>query len=81
MTPFSFPMSWSVGLVLMLAWGGTGYYAGDHNRNNAWLAKQTIAERQAKEQLQAAQARGDTLSSELLQQQNLLEWAYNNFDQ
>lgn len=66
----SFSFTGSVGLLLMLAWGGAGYWAGDYNRNNAWLAKQTIAERKAKEQLQAAQARGDTLSSELLQQQD-----------
>ena len=69
MTPFAFPLSWLTALLLMLAWGGTGYYAGDHNRNNAWLAQQGAAERQAREALQAAQARGDALSTGLLTQQ------------
>lgn len=58
-----------VSVLLVLAWGGAGYWAGDHNRNNAWRAKQTSSERQAKERLQVAQTRGDTLSAQLLRQQ------------
>ena len=72
MTPFSFPLSWSVGLVLIPAWWGAGYWAGDYNRNNAWLAKQTMAERQAKDELQEAQNRGDSLSAKLLRQEDLI---------
>lgn len=70
MTPLSFPMPSSITLVLALAWGGAGYYAGDYNRNNAWLAKQVVAERQERENLQAALARGDALSTGLLNQQD-----------
>ena len=58
MTPLSFPMPSSITLLLALAWGCAGYYAGDYNRNNAWLAKQVVAERQERENLQAALARG-----------------------
>ena len=72
MTPFTAPFLWSLGLALMLAWGGAGYWAGDYNRNNAWLAKQTIAERQAKDELQEAQNRGDSLSAKLLRQEDLI---------
>lgn len=32
-------------LLLVLAWGGAGYWAGDHQRNNAWLAKQAAIDR------------------------------------
>jgi len=73
MTPLSFPLSWPVIALLMLAWSGTGYWAGDHNRNNAWLAKQAVAERQAREALQAEQVRGDALSTGLLHQQTQID--------
>lgn len=63
------PMHSLIGLVISLACAASGYWAGDHNRNNAWLATQAKAERQAKEELQAAQARGNALSRTLLQQQ------------
>lgn len=32
-------------VLLILAWGGAGYWAGDHQRNNAWLVKQAAIER------------------------------------
>lgn len=67
MTPL-LPM-WLAVPLLVLAWGGLGYWAGDHQRNNAWLAKQTLAERAAREALQAAQKRGDALTTTLLAQQ------------
>lgn len=63
------------GLVFALIFssGGFGYWAGDHNRNNAWLAKQSATEHAALVQLQTAQARGDALSNGLLQQQNKID--------
>ena len=70
MSPLSLPMRALIAVVLCLACAGFGYYAGDHNRNNAWLAQQGVAERQAKEALQAATARGDTLSGQLLRQED-----------
>lgn len=63
-------MKLSSTLALLLACSALGYWAGDHQRNNAWLAKQAKAEHQAKEALQAAQTRGDNLSRTLLQQQD-----------
>ena len=57
-------------LAMLLVCSALGYWAGDHQRNNAWLAKQAQSERQAKEALQAAQTRGDDLSRTLLKQQD-----------
>ena len=34
-------------VLLILGWAGAGYWAGDHQRNNAWLAKQAVVQRQA----------------------------------
>lgn len=70
MIGISLPMQALIGLVVALAGSASGYLAGDHHRNNAWLAKQANAERQAKEKLQAAQVRGDDLSGKLLKQQD-----------
>lgn len=66
----SSPTQSLIGLVIALSCAASGYWAGDHNRNNAWLAKQAKAERQAKEALQAANARGDEFSRTLLKQQD-----------
>lgn len=46
-------------LLLLLAVAGAGYWAGDHNRNNAWLAKQLQAERTATEKYEAEVERGE----------------------
>jgi len=68
--PFTIPLSWLVTplLALAMAAGGywSGYRAGDHNRDNAWLALQAQAQAQAHADLQAALARGDRLSNTLL---------------
>lgn len=84
MTPFPIPVSWVIGLLVALGMGATGYWAGDHQRNNAWLAKQGVAERDARLALQAAQARGDRLSNALLsaerqidQQRTEIQYALN----
>lgn len=65
--------SWVTTLLLVLAWSGAAYWAGDHNRNNAWLALQGKQERQAKEALQEAQLRGDGLSRSLLATQQQID--------
>lgn len=59
--------------ALLLAWGATGFWAGDQYRNNSFLAQQASAQLQAKAALQAAQARGDALSAELLAQQDHID--------
>lgn len=65
------------GALLALACGAYGYYAGhaagDHHRNNAWLAKQAVQQQQALKALQAAQAHGDFLSSQLLANQQQID--------
>jgi hypothetical protein len=68
MNPLALPS-----LLLALAVMALSYWAGDHNRNNAWLAKQATAESQAREALQAASAQGDVLTRRLLQQTNTID--------
>ncbi|MDD5028508.1 MAG: hypothetical protein PHH58_03245 [Rhodoferax sp.] len=51
-------------LIALLAAGS--YWAGDHNRNNAWLAKQAAQQQAATQQLQAQQDRGDALTGALI---------------
>lgn len=67
------PMKWGLSLALLLALAAVSYWAGDHNRNNAWLAQQAKQEHAALVQLQAAQARGDALSAGLLAQQTRID--------
>jgi hypothetical protein len=80
MTPFSFPLSWPVIALLMLAWGGTGYYAGDHNRNNAWLAKQVVVERQAREALEAEVERGKTAAVEFIIERQVMQDSFQTLE-
>ncbi len=47
------------GLLLMLAVASGSYWAGDHNRNNAWLAKQATVERDAHSKYEAEVKHGD----------------------
>ncbi|MGQ0711622.1 MAG: hypothetical protein ACT4NV_17960 [Rhodoferax sp.] len=65
--------SWVLVGALSLAWGALGFYAGDQHRNNAWLHEQASAQRAAKEALQAAQQRGDTLSRQLLAREGQID--------
>jgi hypothetical protein len=76
MTPFSFPLSWSVGLALMLAWGGVGYYAGDHNRNNAWLAKQVTQERTSRLAVEAEVLRGQASARAFIAEAQALQTSF-----
>ena len=54
---------WLAGLVLTLFIAASSYWAGDHNRNNAWLAKQAVAERGAHQQYEAEVLRGGAAAS------------------
>lgn len=62
------PPLWSVALLAALASAASGYWAGDRNRNNAWLAQQAAQVAIERDVLQAAQVRGDLLSAGLLTQ-------------
>lgn len=49
----------AVRLLLVMALLAGAYWAGDHNRNNAWLAKQASVEREAHAKYEAEVQRGD----------------------
>jgi len=63
-----------IALAAALAWSGFvfygGYTSGDAQRNAQWLDKEAQYQRQAKEDLLAAQARGDALTTGLMAQQD-----------
>lgn len=59
--------------LLVAVLTAVSYWAGDHHRNNAWLAKQVTHERNEREALQAAQVRGDLLSAGLLTQASQID--------
>lgn len=80
MTPISLPSSLSITLLLALAMGGAGYWAGDYNRNNAWLAKQAVAERQAREALQAEVQRGQAAAAKLTTDRQALQNSYSTLE-
>lgn len=48
-----------VALVLLLLAAGTGYWAGDHQRDNAWKAKEARVVRDAHEKYEAEVKRGN----------------------
>lgn len=58
--------TWWLVPVLLLAWGGCGFYLGGQHSDARWQALQVAQERAARDALQAAQVRGDALSTELL---------------
>lgn len=76
MNLFAFPWFWPAALALILAWGGAGYWAGDYNRNNAWLAKQAAIERQAHQDYEAEVARGQAAASQSITDQKQLQQSY-----
>ena len=80
MTPFSFPTSWPVIALLFLAWGGAGYWAGDHNRNNAWLAKQAVVERKAHDAFEAEVKRGQDAATKSITDQQALQNSYSTLE-
>ena len=69
---------WGAGmaLALVVAVGGAGYLAGDHNRNNAWLAKQATQERLAHQALQAEVLRGQAAAAKAIESQQALQQSY-----
>lgn len=75
MNPFSFSLNWLL-LPLILAWSAAAYWAGDHNRNNAWLAKQAAAEQQAHLAFVAEVARGQAAAGKSVGEQQKLQKSY-----
>lgn len=72
MTP---SLNWLL-LPLLLAWSAAVYWVGDHNRNNAWLAKQAAAEQQAHQAYVAEVARGQAAASQSVSEQQKLQKNY-----
>lgn len=54
----SLPARWLIALVLLLLTAGGGYWAGDHQRNNAWLAKQAKVRQDAHKKYEEEVDRG-----------------------
>ena len=75
MNPFSFSLNWLL-LPLLLAWSAAVYWAGDHNRNNAWLAKQAEVEQQAHQKYVAEVERGQAASTKSTVEQQKLQRSY-----
>ncbi|MDP3652451.1 MAG: hypothetical protein Q8R67_12285 [Rhodoferax sp.] len=73
MTP---SFSWVTTLLLVLAWSGAAYWAGDHNRDNAWLAKQVTTERKAREALEAEVQRGQVAARASIAEAQALQQSY-----
>lgn len=67
---------WAASVLLAAALGGFGYYAGDHNRNNAWLAKQATQERLAGEALEAEVQRSQAAAAQSIKSQQALQQSY-----
>lgn len=76
MMGLTLPPTWSAALVLLLATGAGGYWAGDHNRNNAWLARMLVQERASAQALQAEMARALGVQQAAQRQQQALQDSY-----
>ncbi len=74
-------LNFGVVLALVLAWGGAGYWAGDHNRDNAWLAKQATTERIAKQKLDAEISRSRKAAETHLAEQQMLMNSYSTLEE
>ncbi len=72
--------AWALRLALLAAMAAAGYWAGDHQRNNAWLAKQAVTERAADKQYRAEVARGDAATAELIAVQRQHTTNYQQFE-
>lgn len=60
-------------VLILLAVATGSYWAGDHNRNNAWLAKQATVERDAHAKNEAEVVRGDTAVSNLITESQAMQ--------
>jgi hypothetical protein len=65
-------------LIALLAAGS--YWAGDHNRNNAWLAKQAVQERAARVALEAEVQRSNAAAARASADQAALQTSYSNLE-
>lgn len=80
MIPATVPFSWLLGPALVLLAGGAGYLAGDHDRNNAWLAKQALVERQAREDLDKEVRRGQAAATSYVQAHQAMQTQFETLE-
>lgn len=66
----------AVSALLSLAMSGASYWMGDHNRNNAWLAKQLTQERAYHEAVQVEARRGQAAAAQSINEQQALQKSY-----
>lgn len=69
---------WLAGLLCTLAVAAGSYWAGDHNRNNAWLAKQAVVDRDAHAKYVAEVVRGDKAMGNLITEHQALQSNFQN---
>jgi hypothetical protein len=70
------PQTWGLALLLWLATVAGGYWAGDHNRNNAWLATQAVQQRAANKALQDEAARSQAAQQKYITSSTALQNSY-----
>ena len=74
------PTSWLLAPLLVLLAGGAGYLAGDHDRNNAWLAKQALVERQAHAAYEAEVRRGRAAATEYITARSAMQTQFETLE-
>nr|WP_315206408.1 hypothetical protein [uncultured Albidiferax sp.] len=80
MIPATVPFSWLLGPALVLLAGGAGYLAGDHDRNNAWLAKQALVERQAREDFDKEVRRSQAAATSFVQAHQAMQTQFETLE-
>lgn len=68
------------GILALLGAMGAGYWAGDHQRNNAWLAKQAAVERKAHEAYQAEVARSNLAAQNFVAEYGSMQTNFSNLE-
>ena len=71
---------WAASVLLAAALGGFGYWAGDHNRNNAWQALQTAQAQLAGEALLAEAQRSQAAATQSIKEQYALQDSYSTLE-
>lgn len=80
MMPVQLLQGWAVVVVLMLSTAAGGYWAGDHQRNNAWLARQAVQERAANAALKAEVERSQVAQQKYIDAAQALQISYQNLE-
>lgn len=75
-------LPWSGGLALagVMAVAAAGYWAGDHNRNNAWLARQATQERALRQAVQAQSVRSQAAQQQAADAAAALQISYSTLE-